>query len=66
MTRTRVMLFHLAGLTSEEEFNVKSERKGIITLDMDDDPKRCYKFDTKTGKCINDDTTFGARRTLKL
>lgn len=61
------MLFHLIGLTSEEEHEVLSVHKdGSITLRTDEDPRRCFRFDTRTGRCLNDSTDMGASRTLKV
>ena len=63
---TVTMLFHLAGCVSEEKWKIINVDGDIVTLDTDEDVDRCRKFNTKTGECINDDTTFGARRTLKI
>jgi hypothetical protein len=61
-----IMLFHGFGAVSEEPQKVIAIRKNIVTLDTDEDPKKCKKFNTETGECINDDTMFGCFRTLKL
>ena len=59
--QTVIMLFHLIGLTSEEECTVeKLHKDGSITLDND------YRFDTRTGHCLNDNTFGNASRTLKI
>lgn len=61
------MLFHMMGISSEEECEVKIVHKdGTVTLNTDEDVQKCYRFDPKTGKCINDNTVLGAHRTLKL
>lgn len=62
-----IMLFHYAGLTSEEGYTiVKVSKDGRVTLDTDEDPDKQFVFDSKTGKCLNDNTWDGAYRTLKL
>ena len=63
---TAVMEFHLMGVTSEEEYEVVKVEKNIVILDTDEDLKRCFKFDSTTGECLNDNTHMGAKRTLKL
>ena len=60
------MLFHCAGAVSEEEYMICHVRDDIITLDTDSEPDKCYRFNTKTGECINDNTYLGCKRTLKL
>ena len=58
---TVIMLFHCAGLVSEEEWEVVTVHKdNTITLDNE------KRFSLEDGSCLNDDTTFGAKRTLKL
>jgi hypothetical protein len=55
------MQFHMIGLTSEEVGAVEKVHKdGSITLDND------FRFNTKTGECLNDNTFGGASRTLKI
>ena len=56
------MLFHGFGLTSEEECEVTQVLEGGSQVVLDDD----HTFDTKTGKCLDDDNTFGCRRELKV
>ena len=53
--------FHLAGVVSQEETTVTRVGKGYIQVE-DGEPE--YKFDTKTGKCLNDTNYFGGYRTL--
>lgn len=60
------MLFHGFGEVSEEEYSVVKVEGDIITLDTDEEPAKCYRFDTKTGRCLNDNTYMGCKRTLKL
>lgn len=61
------MLFHGFGLVSKEVKEVLAVNKdGSITLETDDDPARCKRFDAKTGACLNDTTDFGCYRTLKV
>jgi len=56
-----VMLFHLIGLTSEEKSIVsKVHKDGSITLENG------FRFNAKTGRCMNDNTAFGASRSLKI
>lgn len=58
---TVTMLFHGFGLVSDEESKViVVHEDATITLENE------YRFDTKTGKCLNDDTTFGCHRSLKV
>ena len=60
------MLFFCAGVVSEEEFTVRKASKDSVTLDTDEDPKKCKVFSLVNGRCLNDDTTFGCKRMLKL
>lgn len=60
------MNFHCAGVVSQEEYEVCLIDGDSITLSTDEDIDKCYKFNIKTGACINDNTTFGAKRTLKV
>ena len=54
------MYFHLIGLISEEDFTInKVHKDGSVTL------SNGYRFDTKTGKCLNDNTDMGASRSIK-
>ena len=56
-----IMLFHCAGFISEESWHVSTVHKDrTVTLEND------KRFSLETGECLNDDTTFGAKRTLKL
>lgn len=64
--QTVTMLFHYAGLVSEEQYEIAKVDKHIVTLDTDEDKAKRFRFDAKTGACLNDNTTFGACRTLKL
>lgn len=61
-----VMIFKMGGIASEEECTIIAVNGDNIQLDTDEDPDKCKIFCTKTGKCLNDDTTFGASRSLKL
>ena len=55
------MLFHYAGLVSEESQAVyKVHKDGTVTLVND------FRFDIKNGRCLNDNTFGGAKRTLKV
>ena len=56
-----VMKFSYAGLVSEEDCEVVTVHKDkTVTLDND------YRFSIEDGRCINDNTFGGARRSLKL
>ncbi len=56
-----IMLFHMIGFISQEEVKVETVHKnGNITL------TNGFKFNTKNGKCLNDNTAFDAHRTLKI
>jgi hypothetical protein len=59
--KTLTMFFHCAGITSEEQWSVK-ERNLSKTILSEGESE--WIFDTITGKCLNDDNTFGARRTI--
>ena len=63
---TATMLFHYAGVVSEERYEILSVKGSVVTLRTDEDPTQCFRFDSDTGKCLNDNTAFGAKRTLKL
>ena len=55
------MLFHCAGATTAEYWPVETaHRDGTVTLENG------RRFSLKDGRCLNDDTTFGAKRSLKL
>jgi hypothetical protein len=55
------MLFWYAGLVSEEQSEVyKAHKDGTVTLVND------FRFDVKSGRCLNDNTWDGARRSLKI
>ncbi len=60
------MNFHYGGLISEEKYNIIKTKGDVITLDTDEDEKRCFKFHISTGACINDENWGGAKRTLKI
>lgn len=53
--------FHAFGVVSQEETEIIEITKDYIQI-SDGDPE--YKFDRKTGKCLNDNTDFGCRRSL--
>ena len=59
------MIFNCAFLDSEETYKIIKAKGNVITLDTDGDISKCYQFNTTTGKCLNDDNTFGASRRLK-
>jgi|GEM_PF-2960898 len=63
------MYFRCAGVTSEEQLEVKTVHKdGTISVTdiwTSDSGKEDYgRFDLKTGKCLNDNTFFGASRRI--
>lgn len=63
------MLFHCAGVTTKEQWPVLKvlKSKNIVILHTDEyEEKECYKFDMTTGECLNDNTDFGCKRTLKI
>lgn len=63
------MLFHCAGVVSEEELTVIKVDGDIITTDevfYTKEKDEYRKFNTKNGKCLNDSNYFGAKRTLKI
>ena len=63
---TMTMIFRCAGLDSEEEFEVRESTETTVTLDTAEDINECKVFSLKTGKCLNDETTFGCSRRLKI
>ena len=63
---TATMLFTMFGVTSEEEYEVILVEDGVVTLDTDECEDDCFKFDEKTGECLNDNDFGGAKRTLKI
>lgn len=56
------MYFHCFGTTSKEKTKVVDISDDYVYLERDDD--RTWKFDRKTGECLNDETMFGAKRTI--
>lgn len=56
------MNFHCAGLTTPEYLEVVNENDDTISLATGGD--EIWRFDKKTGKCINDETAFGCYRTI--
>lgn len=58
------MLLHGAGVTSQEEHKVIAVRGHVVTID-DGDESSYRRFDTRTGKCLNDNNLFGFRREIK-
>lgn len=65
MSKTLTMNFHLAGVVSHEDYDVINEDEKTITLGDLNNSETEWVFNKKTGKCLNDDTTFGARRSIK-
>lgn len=63
---TATMLFHGFGMVSEEVHEVIHVDGDVITLETDEDFDKCFRFNTKTGRCRNDNTFGGCHRTLKL
>lgn len=63
---TATMLFYGFGETSEEEFTVIGVNRDTVVLNTDEDYEKCYRFNFKTGECLNDNTTFGCSRSLKI
>lgn len=65
------MCFCFAGVTSEAEVLVTRVTKNFIEIDdwvtpdgKNDDERA--RFDPKTGRCLNENTSFGANRIIKL
>ena len=59
------MFFHCFGITSEEECKIIDFDEKTLSINSytnDDEPR---VFIRKTGRCLNDNTTFGAARTIK-
>lgn len=53
--------FHCAGVISQEKTIVTKVGRSYIQISHGE-PE--YQFDKKTGKCLNDSTSFGAHRSL--
>lgn len=58
--------FHLAGVTSEAKVKVTKVTSTFFETEERGENDRPYRFDLVTGECLNDDTSFGARRSVKL
>lgn len=69
---TVTMLFHMAGLTSEEEYKVRNITEYVVTLDTDEDLGKCHRFHLTQGFCYDDNNDSSlpinvhVRRELKL
>lgn len=62
---TAIMLFHGFGTVSAEEQTVlKVEKDGTLVLDTSKEEAKCFRFDPKSGRCLNDVTDFECHRTL--
>jgi len=55
--------FHCAGVTSHEEMTILEFDNKTVTTD---DCEEGRIFDRKTGKCLNDNASFGAKRTINI
>jgi hypothetical protein len=53
--------FHCAGVVSQEETTVTKVGKDYIQI-SDGEPE--YRFDKKTGNCLNENNYFNSKRTL--
>lgn len=56
------VFFRCCGVTSNEEETVIKEDADYIWIEDANPSGDSYKFDKKTGRCLNDNTTFGASR----
>lgn len=63
MTKTVTMAFHGFGVTSYEDVEVINENENIVYLYKNEDGDT-WKFDKKTGQCLNDETEFDCYRTI--
>ncbi len=57
--------FHGFGVISKEEATIHKITKEYIQIDAEEE-KYMYKFCRKTGRCLNDNTGMGCRRTMDL
>ncbi len=57
--------FHGFGTVSKEEAIIWEVTKDYIQIEAEDEEYR-YKFCRKTGKCLNDNTYMGCKRTMDL
>jgi len=55
--------FHGFGMVSQETVDVYKVTKEFIQIEAEDE-QYMYKFDRKTGKCLNDNNYSGCYRTL--
>jgi len=59
------MAFHGAGVTSHENKTIANYDDNFIWIDCENTEGEFYKFNRKTGKCVNDNTFGGFSRTIK-
>ena len=57
--------FHGFGVVSKEEAIIWKVTKDYIQIEAEDE-EYMYKFCRKTGKCLNDNTYMGCKRTMDL
>ena len=57
--------FHAYGLISKQLETICEVTNSYIQIDAEDE-KYKYKFCRKTGKCLNDNTFNGSKRTIDL
>ena len=57
--------FYGFGLVSKEDAEIHKVTKDYIQIDAEDE-QYMYKFCRKTGKCLNDNTDMGCKRTMDL
>jgi len=65
MKKKVTMFFHCAGIISKEKFEIREETDTIVILDTDENINRCFIFNKNTGQCLNDETIFDCKRTIK-
>lgn len=58
------MSFHGAGVTSLEDKVISNFTDSFIWIDCENSKGDFFKFDRKTGKCLNDETFGGFSRTI--
>jgi len=58
--------FHGFGLISKEEAIVYDITDEYIQIDAEEEEKYRYKFSLKNGRCLNDNTDMGCKRTFDI
>jgi len=60
-----MMNFHGFGMVSQEEQIIHKVTKEYVQIEAEDE-EYMYKFNLKTGKCLNDNKYMGCYRTINI